>query len=107
MHIPASMNVLGVVDVSLDLSTVDAEIAVSRSGCFIISAVLAVLSRVFIICLHAQYVDAPIQKLIEGTRAVSVMKLDKPVDINSSEELGELARSFDTMRVQLKRRSTS
>ena len=55
----------------------------------------------FIILFTRKYVHAPIQKLIEGMRAVSVMHMDRPMQIDSSEELGELARNFDTMRVQL------
>ncbi len=98
---PASMNVLGVIDVVLDLRTVDAEINGIQKRVFIISAVMAVLLATFIVLFTRRFVHAPIQKLIEGIRAVSAMNLDKPVEINSSEELGELARTFDTMRVQL------
>lgn len=99
---PASMNVLGVVDVSLDLTTVDAEINGVQSRVFIVSASLVVLLTIFIVIFTRRYVDAPIRKLIEGTRAVSAMDLDTPVNITSSEELGELAESFDAMRVRLK-----
>ncbi len=98
---PASMNVLGVIDVVLDLHTVDAEINSIQKRVFIISSVMAILLATFIILFTRRFVDAPIQKLIEGIREVSAMHLDKPVEINSSEELGELARTFDTMRVQL------
>jgi two-component system NtrC family sensor kinase len=98
---PASMNVLGVIDVVLDLRTVDAEINSIQKRVFIISSVMAVLLATFIVLFTRRFVHAPIQKLIEGIRAVSAMRLDKPVEINSSEELGELARTFDTMRVQL------
>ena len=58
--------------------------------------------RILVIVFSRRYVHAPIHKLIEGTRAVSKMQLDRPVEINSSEELGELARSFDVMRLRLR-----
>jgi two-component system NtrC family sensor kinase len=98
---PASMNVLGVIDVVLDLRTVDAEINSIQQRVFLISAVLVILLSTFIVLFTRRFVDAPIRKLIEGIRAVSAMRLDKPVEISSSEELGELARTFDSMRVQL------
>jgi two-component system NtrC family sensor kinase len=51
-----------------------------------------------------RFVAHPIGKLIEGTRAVSQMELDKPLNIlHSSEELDDLAQSFDRMREQLQK----
>ena len=99
---PAVTNVLGVIDVSMDLSAVDTEISKVQQRAFLISLVLSVLIVILIIVFTRRYVDGPIDKLIEGTRAVGAMHLDKPVAITSSEELGELARSFDSMRVRLK-----
>lgn len=98
---PASQHVLGVIDVAMDLSTVDSEIALIQQRVMMISGVLVGLTAVFIILFVRRYVQGPVGKLIEGMRAVSVMHLDKPVQIDSSEELGELAHNFDAMRVQL------
>ncbi len=99
---PAAMQVLGVLDVTLELGTVDHEIAAIQTRVFGISAVLIVLLASVIILFTRRYISKPLQKLIEGTRAVSAMKLDTPVRIDSSEELGELALAFDTMRIRLK-----
>lgn len=99
---PAGTNVLGVIDVSMDLSTVDSEIEKVQERTVLISLILSVLLVMLIVVFSRRYVDAPIHKLIEGTRAVGAMNLDKPVAITSSEELGELASSFDTMRIRLK-----
>jgi len=99
---PEAINVLGVLDVSLDLEHVDKEIrdAQIRNSAMIVVNVL--LISLFIYIFTKRFVDAPIQKLIEGTRAVSNMKLDEPIYIHSSEELGELAKSFNIMRERLK-----
>ena len=99
---PTAMSVLGVIDVSLDLSTVDEEIGGTRQRVIFISIGLSILLCVFIIVFTRRFVHAPIHRLIEGTRAVSKMQLDHPVEINSSEELGELAHAFDVMRLRLK-----
>jgi len=99
---PASMNVLGVVDVTLDLTVVDQEIAAVRTRALLISGAMFFLIAAFIVAFTRHYVDAPIRRLISSAHAVSVMQLDQPVVITSSEELGELARSFDEMRIRLK-----
>jgi two-component system NtrC family sensor kinase len=49
-----------------------------------------------------RFVHTPIQQLIEGTRAVSEMDLDRPIEISSSEEMVKLARSFNVMRERLR-----
>ncbi len=99
---PPEINVLGVLDVSLDLEHVDSEIkdAQIRNSAMLVLNVL--LIGIFIYIFTKRFVDVPIQKLIEGTRSVSKMKLDEPIHIDSSEELGELANSFNIMRERLK-----
>jgi len=47
-------------------------------------------------------VGRPINKLIEATRAVGAMNLDRPVEIDSPDEIGALAESFESMRSRLK-----
>ena len=45
----------------------------------------------------------PIEQLIEGTKAVSAMELDRPIEITRrSQEIDELADSFNRMRERLK-----
>ncbi len=99
---PKSQNVLGVLDVSMTLDVVDAEMAQLQWRVFIISFSIVAIMSLFIIYFTKHFIDAPIQHLIAGTHAVSEMMLDKPIVIESSEELGELAKSFDIMRVRLK-----
>ncbi|MBW7888181.1 MAG: GHKL domain-containing protein [Bacteroidetes bacterium] len=99
---PAFMSVLGVLDVSLDLTAVDQEMSAIRIRVIIITIAIVVIMSLYILYFSKNFVDAPIAHLIEGTRAVSQMQLDTPVVIESSEELGELAESFDIMRLQLK-----
>jgi two-component system, NtrC family, sensor kinase len=99
---PAAMNVLGVVDVMFDLSMVDQEIVAVRTRVMAITGCMFILIAAFVILFTKRYVDAPIRKLIASAHAVGDMELDKPVAISSSEELGDLAHSFDNMRIRLK-----
>ena len=48
-------------------------------------------------------VHKPIKVLKAGTRAVSAMQLDKPIRVQSADELGELATAFDLMRERLRK----
>ena len=100
---PKEMKVLGVLDVSLNLETVDREVAGMKYRVLLMTAVEILLISLFIIYFTRRFLSRPIDKLIEGTKAVSQMELDKPLDIvDSSEELDELARSFDVMRDRLR-----
>jgi two-component system NtrC family sensor kinase len=94
--------VLGVIDVSLDLAQIDKEMGSIQVRVGIITATLVILMSAFIFYFTKHFVSGPIDELIEGTKAVSEMQLDTPITIKSSEELGELAQSFDSMRLQLK-----
>jgi two-component system NtrC family sensor kinase len=98
---PAEVKVLGVLDVALNLDTVDGEVSDMQLRMLLITATQILLSAIFIVFFTRRFVTRPIRKLIEGTRAISAMQLDKPIEINSSEELGELAHSFNIMRERL------
>ncbi len=101
MHIPLRQ-MLGILHVALDLDRVDKEVANVRNSVFAVTGVEILLIGLFIIFFTRNFVDIPIRKLIDGTRAVSAMNLDQPIDIKASEELSVLARSFNTMRERLK-----
>jgi len=100
---PKGMRVLGVLDVALSLESVDAEMASMKSRVLVVTAVEVTLIGLFIIYFTRRFLGRPIEKLIAGTHAVSQMDLDQPLDIvGSSEELDELARSFERMRERLR-----
>ena len=64
----------------------------------VVTAVEITLISLFIIYFTRRFLSRPIDKLIEGTKAVSQMELDQPLDIvGSSEELDELARRHHEM----------
>ncbi|RPI26458.1 MAG: HAMP domain-containing protein [Acidobacteria bacterium] len=103
---PPEMKVLGVLDVDLDLDQIDSELTgiKIRGVGFTLTAIVAI--GLFIVFFTKRFVDVPIRRLIEGTRAVSQMQLDHPIEIHSSEELSALAQSFNVMRERLKEAMT-
>ena len=98
---PASQQVLGVLDTSLSLAKADVQLAESqnRTLAYTIAAILvvAVLSWMFIL----RVVDVPIKALANGTKKLSEGALGYQIEVNSQDEVGDLARSFNNMSLQL------
>jgi len=99
---PASLSVLGVLDLGINLSSVDREINAIRFRTLGLGAVEMLLIGVFIVFFTRRFVQTPIRRLIEGTQAISEMRLDQPIAVHSSEEIERLAHSFDAMRERLR-----
>jgi len=98
---PAGVTILGILDVGLDLASVDAELATLKLRAAGMLLAELVLVSGFLALFVRRFVHRPIQQLIEGTRAVSAMDLDRPIEITSSREMVELAGSFNLMRERL------
>ena len=98
---PEKQTVLGVLDVGLDLSRIDKVVRAMESRAVLSTVVAVVLIAVLISLFTRHFVSTPIRKLIAGTRAVSEMQMDLPIRIENSQELGELAHSFNVMRERL------
>ncbi len=100
---PAGVKVLGVLDLALNLEPVDHEVASMKFRVLLVTGVEITLISLFIIYFTRRFLGRPIEKLIQGCKAVSQMELDQPLGIvHSSEELDELARTFDLMRDRLR-----
>ena len=65
-------------------------------------AVLAIVGVIF----AARALTSPIQKLVEGTRAIAAGDLHARIPVSSSDELGVLADSFNQMSEELLTRNT-
>ena len=99
---PANQQVLGVLDTNLSLAKADAQLAESnaRTLTYTMAAMLivAALSWLFIV----RVVGRPIQALAKGTEHLSRGELGYQIEVQSQDEVGDLARSFNDMSVQLR-----
>src|SRR5208337_1228372 len=99
---PAEQQVLGVLDTNLSLAKADAQIAVSsaRSLSYTAAAMLivGVMSWLFVWWV----VDKPIRALRNGTEHLSLGELGYQIKVRSQDEVGDLARSFNGMSLQLR-----
>ena len=99
---PASQNVLGVLDVAMDLAPVDRQVSEVTWRVLVATLVEIILISAFVVFFLHRLVTRPIHGLIDATGAMGRMDLERPIAIDSSRELWELAHSFDAMRVRLR-----
>jgi two-component system NtrC family sensor kinase len=99
---PAAQRILGVLDTNLSLAHTDAQLAQSSWQLFAFTALalvaVACLSWMFILYL----VDEPIQRLRAGTAELAAGNLGFQIPAKASDEVGDLARSFNQMSVELR-----
>ena len=98
---PKSQSVLGVLDVTMPLSAVDQNMRRSQIA-VIVFAVSAIGALSIIIgFLVRWWIDRPVQDLLTATRQVAGGNLGYRVDAKSEDELGLLAKSFNSMTENL------
>ena len=99
---PASQTILGVLDTNLSLARADASLAESTRLMLIYTVlaviIISVLTGVFVLRL----VHRPVQILKRGTEELAQGDLGYQIEVNSSDELGDLAGSFNIMSLQLR-----
>jgi two-component system NtrC family sensor kinase len=99
----ASTKVLGILDVALRLDPVQQQTRTMTLETVLSTLVVVIIGAAFVIFFTRRFVATPIGELIEGTKAVSAMQLDRPIEIHHpSQELDELVDSFNHMRERLK-----
>ncbi len=93
--------VLGVLDVTVSLRPIDDTIANAKFKIpiFALIAILAISS--VLLYFVRIWVDKPVRKLVEATKSVASGNLHYTLDMNSNDELGMLARSFNNMTKKL------
>jgi two-component system NtrC family sensor kinase len=99
---PASQQILGVLDTNLSLAKADASLAESTRLMLIYTIlaviVISVLTGVFVLRL----VHRPVQMLKRGTEELAKGDLGYQIAVESTDELGDLANSFNVMSLQLR-----
>jgi two-component system NtrC family sensor kinase len=99
---PEGKNVLGVLDIVVDVGHVDRQVEGIQARTIWMTVVQVALIGALIFLFTRRSVTRPIRRLIRGTRAVAEMDLDRVIDVGTTGELAELAVSFNTMRERLK-----
>jgi two-component system, NtrC family, sensor kinase len=101
-HTP-DQSVLGVLDVQMSLATADQALAGAQrqAGIFALAGILA--AALLMAAVVYRSVHVPARKLRSGTRALAEGDLAYRIDMDRTDELGALARSFNHMAENLRK----
>lgn len=99
---PASVSVLGVLDVQMSLAALDAEAAVARRRALLLAAGVVLLSMGLVALVLYRSVYRPTRALRRGTERLAEGDLAVEIDLHRTDELGQLATSFTRMARSLR-----
>jgi two-component system NtrC family sensor kinase len=98
---PESQTVLGVLDITIPLTEVDRNLRNSRIAIMVFAVSAIVILGLVVSLLVRWWIDRPVQQLVAATRQVAGGNLGHTVEVNSRDELGTLATSFNNMTGKL------
>jgi two-component system, NtrC family, sensor kinase len=98
---PASQKILGVLDTNLSLEVADANLRESswRMLVYVAGALIALATLIAVLIWH--YVARPVKALMTGTKQLGRGELGYQIEVDSQDELGELAESFNHASLEL------
>ncbi len=103
---PPEINVLGVLDVSMDLEAVDKQRVKLRKAAWSRAAIEILLMALVIVVLTRRFVGKPIRRLIRASRSIGEGNLESrlraPQFAGAPDELGEMQFAFEEMRSRLR-----
>lgn len=98
---PSDRRILGVIDTNLSLADVDVQLAAHRRSLVTFTVLAMVLACAGSLLFIWIFVHRPVKELIAGTHRVADGDLDYRLPVRSSDELGDLAASFNKMTASL------
>jgi len=98
---PESQKVLGVIDVTMDLSEVDGRMDWARHQVLVVSLVSVVAIFIIVALILFHFIERPIKELVLGTKRISGGNLAHFIDVTTNDEMGHLATSFNQMTLDL------
>ncbi len=99
---PASQQVLGVLDTDLSLAKTDTQLAGSSALMLYYTAAALLIVTVLSFLFVWQVVGEPIRALKQGTEHLAQGELGHQIEVESQDEVGDLAQSFNSMSLQLR-----
>lgn len=100
---PAKTKILGVLDVVVSLERMQNQLTQSRTWVIFLTMALLLLVSLILSIFTQKLVNKPINDLVYHTQRVANGELDTTIETTSTDELGELAESFNRMTTSLKR----
>jgi len=100
---PSSQSVLGVLYMTVSLEDIDAQLRKSTLLAFGFTILIIVALSAFLTFYVRRFIRRPVMELIRGVRRVATGDLDHQIVVGARNEIGELARAYNQMTVDLKR----
>lgn len=100
---PAATKVLGVLDVVVSLEAMQNQLIRSRTWVIFLTMALLLVVALILSIFTQKLVNKPINALLNHTQRIADGNLDTTIETASSDELGELAVSFNRMTTSLKK----
>jgi HAMP domain-containing protein/HPt (histidine-containing phosphotransfer) domain-containing protein len=72
------------------------------AGIVVVSALLVILAFYFVVSMLSDRLTRPLLQLAESAKKISNGNYDANIDVITNDEIGQLAESFDEMRVRIK-----
>jgi two-component system NtrC family sensor kinase len=100
---PESMKVLGVIDVTMSLADLDAQMAKARGQVLLVSLVSIVAICIIVALILFHFIERPVKELVLGTKRISGGDLNQFIPVATNDEMGHLASSFNQMTRDLQK----
>lgn len=102
---PPEQKVLGVLDMGLSLARVDAEVKASTRQVIGAAVVIFLIVSSLLAVLAIFFVNRPLSALAKAASTIASGDYDLPVEVERDDEIGSLAKAFDSMRAGIKERT--
>ena len=99
---PASKKLLGVLSIQMDLGRFERRMGHTKLYITKVTGILLVLTLLIIVWFIREQIHKPLKKLYQATKEIGNMNFDYKVNIQSNDEFGALARSFNRMTQRLR-----
>ena len=100
---PSGAKILGVLDVIVSLDNMRDQLAANKFKITILTVVMLGLISMILVILTHELINLPLKKLLWQTEKIAEGDLESTVEIDSADEIGELASAFNLMTEKLKR----
>lgn len=99
---PPTQRVLGVVDVDISLAEIDRGMGRLQRGMVVLSGGTVLALAAFVSFATRRFVVRPVSQLMEGTEKIAAGHLAHDIEVNTQDEIGVLAASFNRMTQSLR-----
>ena len=100
---PKESKILGVLDVIVSLEKMRDQLAGNRFKITLLTIFMMGLISIILVILTHELINLPLKKLLWQTEKIAEGDLESSVEINSRDEIGDLASAFNTMTQKLRK----